>query len=102
MKNLEKDININKGNIENINNNLSSLKYQRRNYTNLINKDTIDINEFSDKVIQLKNQMEQLSLNAPNFEIFKTVTTLKYLKISGLYGLVLDLIDSNPKVRNDI
>ena len=46
--------------------------------------------------------MEQLSLNAPNFEIFKTVTTLKYLKISGLYGLVLDLIDSNPKVRNDI
>ena len=102
MKILEKEININKENIENINNNFSSLKDQRRNYTNLIKKDTIDINEYSDQMIQMKNQMEQLSLNAPNFEIFKTVTTLKYLKISGLYGLVLDLIDSNPKVRNAI
>ena len=53
-------------------------------------------------MIQMKNQMEQLSLNFPNFEIFKTVTTLKNLKIPGLYGLVLDLIDTNPKVRNAI
>ena len=102
MKILEKEININKENIENINNNFSSLKDQRRNYTNLIKKDTIDINEYSDQMIQMKNQMEQLSLNFPNFEIFKTVTTLKNLKIPGLYGLVLDLIDTNPKVRNAI
>ena len=102
MKNLENDININKENIENINNDLSSLKEQRRNYTNLIKKDTIDINEFSDQMTQLKNQIEQLSINFPNFDIFKTVTTLKNLKIPGLYGLVLDLIDTNPKVRNAI
>ena len=102
MKNIENDININKQNIENINNTLSSLKDQRRNYTNLIKKDTIDINEFSDQMTQLKNQMEQLSINFPNFEIFKTVSTLKNLKIPGLYGLVLDLIDTNPKVRNAI
>ena len=102
MKNLEKDIKANKENLENINNNLSSLKDKRRNYTNLMKKDAIDINEYSDQMIQLKNQMEQLSLNFPNFEIFKTVTTLKKLKIPGLYGLVLDLIDANPKVRNAI
>ena len=102
MKNVENNININKENIENINANLSSLKDKRRNYTNLIKKDTIDINEFSDQMIQLKNQMEQLSINFPNFEVFKTVTTLKNLKIPGLYGLVLDLIDTNPKVRNAI
>ena len=102
MKNIENDININKQNIENNNNTLSSLKDQRRNYTNLIKKDTIDINEFSDQMTQLKNQMEQLSINFPNFEIFKTVSTLKNLKIPGLYGLVLDLIDTNPKVRNAI
>ena len=99
---IENDMIINKNNIENINNNLSSLKEQRRNYTNLIKKDTIDINEYSDQMNQLKNQMEQLSINFPNFEIFKTVTTLKKLKIPGLYGLVLDLIDANPKVRNAI
>ena len=102
MKNVENNININKENIENVNANLSSLKDKRRNYTNLIKKDTIDINEFSDQMIQLKNQMEQLSINFPNFEVFKTVTTLKNLKIPGLYGLVLDLIDTNPKVRNAI
>ena len=102
MKYIENNININKQNIENINNNLSSLKEKRRNYTNLIKKDTIDINEYSDQISQLKNQMEQLSINFPNFEIFKTVTTLKNLKIPGLYGLILDLIDTNPKVRNAI
>ena len=99
---VENEMNINKKNIENINNDLSSLKEQRRNYTNIIKKDTIDINEYSDQMTQLKNQMEQLSINFPNFEIFKTVTTLKKLKIPGLYGLVLDLIDANPKVRNAI
>ena len=93
MKYIENNININKQNIENINNNLSSLKEKRRNYTNLIKKDTIDINEYSDQISQLKNQMEQLSINFPNFEIFKTVTTLKNLKIPGLYGLILDLIE---------
>ena len=102
IENLENDININKESIENINNNLSSLKNQRRNYTNLIKKDTIDLNEYSDQMIQLKNQIEQLSLNFPNFEIFRTVATLKNLKIQGFYGLVLDLIDTNPKVRNAI
>ena len=102
IKILEKDINDQKLNIENINNNLSSLKDQRRNYTNLIKKDTIDINEFTDQMNQLKNQMEQLSINFPNFETFKTVSTLKNLKIPGFYGLVLDLIDVNPKVRNAI
>ena len=102
MKTIEKDINKNKQNIENINNNLSSLKEQRRSFTNLIKKDTIDMNEYSDQMTQLKNQMEQLSINFPNFEVFKTVTTLKNLKIPGLYGLVLDLIDANPKVRNAI
>ena len=102
MKQIEKDIKEQKINIENINNNLSSLKDQRRNYTNLIKKDTIDINEFSDQMTQLKNQMEQLSINFPNFETFKTVSSLKNMKIQGVYGLVLDLIDANPKVRNAI
>ena len=102
MKLIEKDINEQKLSIENINNNLTSLKDQRRNYTNLIKKDTIDINEFTDQMNQLKNQMEQLSINFPNFETFKTVSTLKNLKIQGVYGLVLDLIDANPKVRNAI
>jgi len=102
MKTIEKDINEQKLNIENINNNLSSLKDQRRNYTNLIKKDTIDINEFTDQMKQLKNQMEQLSINFPNFETFKIVSTLKDKRIPGVYGLVLDLIDANPKVRNAI
>ena len=102
MKSLENDINEQKSSIENINNNLASLKDKRRNYTNLIKKDMIDINEFSDKMTQLKNQMEQLSINFPNFEIFKTVSTLKNMRIQGFYGLVLDLIDANPKVRNAI
>lgn len=102
MENIEKNINSNKQNIENINNNLLSLKEQRRNYTNIIKKDTIDINEYQDQMTQLKNQIDQLSINFPNFEIFKTVTTLKNLKIPGLYGLFLDLIDTNPKVRNAI
>ena len=102
MKSLEKDINEQKSSIENINNNLASLKDKRRNYTNLIKKDMIDINEFSDQMTQLKNQMEQLSINFPNFEIFKTVSTLKNMRIQGFYGLVLDLIDANPKVRNAI
>ena len=102
MKGIENSIDIDKKNIENINNNLSSLKDKRRYYTNLIKKDTLDLNEYSDQMSQLKNQMEQLSMNFPNFEIFKTVTTLKNLKIPGLYGLVLDLIDTNPKVRNAI
>ena len=102
IKSLEKDINEQKLNIDDINNNLASLKDQRRNYTNLIKKDTIDINEFSDQMNQLKNQMEQLSINFPNFETFKTVTTLKNMKLPGFYGLVLDLIDANPKVRNAI
>ena len=102
MKILQNDIDSHKQNIENINANLSSLKDKRRNYTNSIKKDTIDINEFSDQMTQLKNQMEQLTINFPNFEVFKTVTALKNLKIPGLYGLVLDLIDTNPKVRNAI
>ena len=102
MKSLENDINEQKSSIENINNNLASLKDKRRNYTNLIKKDMIDINEFSDQMTQLKNQMEQLSINFPNFEIFKTVSTLKNMRIQGFYGLVLDLIDANPKVRNAI
>ena len=102
MKSLEKDINEQKSSIENINNNLASLKDKRRNYTNLIKKDMIDINEFSDQMTQLKNQMEQLSINFPNFETFKTVSTLKNMRIQGFYGLVLDLIDANPKVRNAI
>jgi len=102
MKNIENTIDIDKKNIENINSNLSSLKDKRRYYTNLIKKDTLDLNEYSDQMSQLKNQMEQLSMNFPNFEIFKTVTTLKNLKIPGLYGLVLDLLDANPKVRNAI
>lgn len=102
MKNIENTIDIDKKNIENINSNLSSLKDKRRYYTNLIKKDTLDLNEYSDQMSQLKNQMEQLSMNFPNFEIFKTVTTLKNLKIPGLYGLVLDLLDTNPKVRNAI
>ena len=99
---LENNINSNKQNIENINENLSSLKDNRRNYTNLIKKDTIDINELSDQMTQLKNQMEHLTINFPNFEVFKTVTSIKNLKIPGFYGLVLDLIDTNPKVRNAI
>jgi chromosome segregation ATPase len=102
MKSLEIDINSQKTSIENINNNLSSLKEQRRNYTNLIKKDTIDINEFSDQMTQLKKQMEQLTINFPNFETFKTVSTIKNKKIPGFYGLILDLIDANPKVRNAI
>ena len=102
MKSIENDINDQKLSIENINNNLASLKDKRRNYTNLIKKDMIDMNEFSDQMTQLKNQMEQLSINFPNFEIFKTVSTLKNMRIQGLYGLVLDLIDANPKVRNAI
>ena len=102
MKSLENDINEQKSSIENINNNLATLKDKRRNYTNLIKKDMIDINEFSDQMTQLKNQMEQLSINFPNFEIFKTVSTLKNMRIQGFYGLVLDLIDANPKVRNAI
>jgi structural maintenance of chromosome 3 (chondroitin sulfate proteoglycan 6) len=102
MKSLENDINEQKSSIENINNNLASLKDKRRNYTNLIKKDMIDINEFSDQMTQLKNQMEQLSINFPNFEIFKTVSALKNMRIQGFYGLVLDLIDANPKVRNAI
>ena len=102
IKTIEKDINDQKLSIENINNNLSSLKDQRRNYTNLIKKDTIDINEFTDQMKQLKNQMEQLSINFPNFETFKIVSTLKDKRIPGVYGLVLDLIDANPKVRNAI
>ena len=102
MKSIEKDINDQKLSIENINNNLASLKDKRRNYTNLIKKDMIDMNEFSDQMTQLKNQMEQLSINFPNFETFKTVSTLKNMRIQGLYGLVLDLIDANPKVRNAI
>ena len=102
MKSLENDINEQKSSLENINNNLASLKDKRRNYTNLIKKDMIDINEFSDQMTQLKNQMEQLSINFPNFEIFKTVSTLKNMRIQGFYGLVLDLIDANPKVRNAI
>ena len=36
---------------------------------------TIDINEFSDQMTQLKKQMEQLTINFPNFETFKTVST---------------------------
>jgi chromosome segregation ATPase len=28
--------------------------------------------------------------------------TLKNMKLPGFYGLVLDLIDANPKVRNAI
>ena len=102
MKSIENDINDQKLSIENINNNLASLKDKRRNYTNLIKKDMIDMNEFSDQMTQLKNQMEQLSINFPNFETFKTVSTLKNMRIQGLYGLVLDLIDANPKVRNAI
>ena len=102
MKSLENDINEQKSSIENINNDLATLKDKRRNYTNLIKKDMIDINEFSDQMTQLKNQMEQLSINFPNFEIFKTVSTLKNMRIQGFYGLVLDLIDANPKVRNAI
>ena len=102
MKSIENDINDQKFSIENINNNLASLKDKRRNYTNLIKKDMIDMNEFSDQMTQLKNQMEQLSINFPNFETFKTVSTLKNMRIQGLYGLVLDLIDANPKVRNAI
>ncbi len=102
INSIENDINTLKQNLENINNNLASLKDQRRTYTNLIKKDMIDINEFSDQMTQLRNQMEQLSINFPNFEIFKTVSTLKNLKIPGFYGLVLDLIDANPKVRNAI
>ena len=102
IKTIEKDINDQKLSIENINNNLTSLKDQRRNYTNLIKKDTIDINEFTDQMKQLKNQMEQLSINFPNFETFKIVSTLKDKRIPGVYGLVLDLIDANPKVRNAI
>ena len=102
MESIEKDINEQKLSIENINNNLASLKDKRRNYTNLIKKDMIDINEFSDQMTQLKNQMEQLSINFPNFETFKTVSTLKNMRIQGFYGLVLDLIDANPKVRNAI
>ena len=102
MESIEKDINAQKLSIENINNNLASLKDKRRNYTNLIKKDMIDINEFSDQMTQLKNQMEQLSINFPNFETFKTVSTLKNMRIQGFYGLVLDLIDANPKVRNAI
>ena len=102
MKSLEIDINSQKTSIENINNNLSSLKEQRRNYTNLIKKDTIDINEFSDQMTQLKKQMEQLTINFPNFETFKTVSIIKNKKIPGFYGLILDLIDANPKVRNAI
>ena len=46
--------------------------------------------------------MEQLSINFPNFETFKIVSTLKDKRIPGVYGLVLDLIDANPKVRNAI
>ena len=102
MKSIENDINDQKLSIENINNNLASLKDKRRNYTNLIKKDMIDMNEFSDQMTQLKNQMEQLSINFPNFETFKTVSALKNMRIQGLYGLVLDLIDANPKVRNAI
>ena len=102
MKSIENDINDQKLSIENINNNLASLKDKRRNYTNLIKKDMIDMNEFSDQMTQLKNQMEQLSINFPNFETFKTVSTLKNMRIQGLYGLILDLIDANPKVRNAI
>ena len=102
MKSIENDINDQKLSIENINNNLASLKDKRRNYTNLIKKDMIDMNEFSDQMTQLKNQMEQLSINFPNFETFKTVSTLKNMRIQGFYGLVLDLIDANPKVRNAI
>ena len=102
MKSIENDINDQKLSIENINNNLASLKDKRRNYTNLIKKDMIDMNEFSDQMTQLKNQMEQLLINFPNFETFKTVSTLKNMRIQGLYGLVLDLIDANPKVRNAI
>ena len=102
MESIEKDINAQKLSIENINNNLASLKDKRRNYINLIKKDMIDINEFSDQMTQLKNQMEQLSINFPNFETFKTVSTLKNMRIQGFYGLVLDLIDANPKVRNAI
>ena len=102
IKSLDENINEQKQSIENINNNLISLKEQRRNYTNLIKKDVIDINEFSDQMTQLKNQMEQLSINFPNFETFKTVTTLKNMNIQGFYGLILDLIDANPKVRNAI
>ena len=102
MKSIENDINDQKLSIENINNNLASLKDKRRNYTNLIKKDMIDMNEFSDQMTQLKNQMEQLSINFPNFETFKIVSTLKNMRIQGLYGLVLDLIDANPKVRNAI
>ena len=102
IKNAENEININKQQIEGINNNLASLKEQRRNYTNLIKRDTIDINEYSDQMLQLKNQMEQLSINFPNFDNFKTVTALKKKNIPGFYGLVLDLIDANPKVRNAI
>ena len=102
MKSIENDINDQKLSIENINNNLASLKDKRRNYTNLIKKDMIDMNEFSDQMTQLKNQMEQLSINFPNFETFKTVSALKNMRIQGFYGLVLDLIDANPKVRNAI
>ena len=89
-------------NIEEINENLLDLREKQRNFTNSIKKDTIDINEFEEQMSNYKKQIENLSMTFPNFEVFKTVMKLKEMKIPGFYGIVLDLIDTNPIICNAV
>ena len=81
---------------------LVSIKNKRRDIVNEIKKNEIESNELSEDVTQLTDQIKNLELSFPSFDIFKAVKKIKDLNLQGVYGILLDIIEAEPKAKNAV
>ena len=85
-----------------INNELIESKNKRRDLVNEIKKTDIDTNEINEDITQLTEQIKNIELSFPNFDVFKSVTKIKNMKLPGVYGIFLDLLETDKKAKNAV
>ena len=102
IKNLENENIENNQNIQNLNNLLIKSKNNRRDIINNIKKNDIEINEISDDIQQITENINKIKLTFPNFETFNTINQILNMKIEGVYGILLDIFNIDKIAKNAV
>ena len=102
IKNLENENIENNQNIQNLNNMLIKSKNKRRDIINNIKKNDIEINEISDDIQQITENMNKIKLSFPNFEAFNVINQILNMKIEGVYGILLDIFNIDKIAKNAV
>lgn len=89
-------------NLNEIKNALAQKQKTRVDNVNLIKKNDMKVNEYNEELETIQENTKGIIKMIPNYEVLNTVLNIKKMNIPGLIGILIELIDVDPRFKDAV